>query len=328
MFIGALCIWSCQWDPPHDNPFDPVRSPAPLSQISIQVLDLSRVPIEDARVILRELDKDIISSTDLNGWAHFDELPVGSTWWAVADKNNGDTLRYAVDSIQISSMLGETKSAIISLDAIPYFTRISVISINNKLSDLASEFKIRLKAEVADPDGIVDIVSITWEFNDTLSGNLSYNPHLDSSFYDTEISEDKFRGIGQALTQPFNFRVTDNAGNFTNVEASLVRIINGYPSIPYHTPWSDPLRFRWSFNIDRDFPGGDVFYYLLQVEKQNIDQTTELVYEEAITEMSGAINWEVSGIPNGNYDYYVYVIDEFGNRSRSERWRVIKSIDN
>lgn len=325
--VVMLIVIGCQWDPPHDNPLDPKVPPAPLSQITIQVLDLSHVPIENAKVILREIDKDIIASTDSGGWAHFDELPVGETWWAVADKNNGDTLKYAVDSIRISSSLGETNTAIISLDAMPYFTKVSVISINNQLSDITNEFIIRLKAEVNDPDGIPDITSITWEFNDTLSGNLSYNPHLDSSFYETEITEDIFKGIGQALTQPFIFKVTDNASNFATVQVSLVRIINGYPSIHFSITWTEPILFRWNFNIDRDFPGGDIFYYLLQVEKQNIDQTTDAIYTEVINEMSGAIVHRVSGIPNGNYDYFVYVIDEFGNRSRSMRLQVIKSTD-
>jgi len=327
--VVMLLVLGCQWDPPHDNPLDPKVLSAPLAKISIQVIDLDRDPIKNAKVILREPDSDRISSTDSLGWAHFINLPVDSVWWAVADRNNGELVKYAVDSVQVTSSLEEPVVEVLSLDALPYFSMVSVTSAHNQLIETDSELKIILKAEVIDPDGLHDIETITWEFDTEslhLIGNLQYHPNTDSLFYFVELDTSVFKGsIGLALTAPINFVVTDIAQNTVSANASLIRIIRGYP-ITRDVPWADSLLIDWGYRWSDDFEPGDIWHYVLQIEKQNPGLTRSTIFHTIIEDQSQSIDYWVYGIPPGNYDYCVWVIDEFGNYSRSIARKIILRI--
>lgn len=329
--LVILMFWGCQWDPPHDNPFDPKVPPAPLSMISIQVIDLGRNPINKAKVILRDLNSDHISSTDSAGWAYFDNLPVDGVWWAIADRISEEIINYAVDSVEVTSSLAEPLTKVLSLDALPYFSMASVNSEHNQLGDVDSEIRIKLKAEAIDPDGVPDIESITWEFNTDslhLVGDLQYHPNTDSLFYFVVLDTSVFRGsIGLALTSPFNYTVTDIAQNTESVDASLIRIIRGHP-LTGGVPWSDPLLISWSYTWRDDFNPGDIWHYELRIEKQNPDFTRSIIYHAILNDQNQRIDYEIYDIPPGNYDYYVWVIDEFGNYSRSIPKKIILPNDN
>ncbi len=294
-----------------------------VHNIIVQVLNLDRLPIVGARVTVDE--KGWYSDTDEDGLVSFDNIQSGE-WTIIAFKDNGGEAKYAKDTITVVTNVSPTVTAAMTLDALPYFERVSVNSLTirtDPYDDATIQTRIRLKASVNDPDGENDIRRVIWRWQE-LSDTMDYNLNDDSLFFEDILSDDIFPvSIEEALSAPFHFEVYDKSEKSVQMDTTLIRIIHRFPSIDEAQSIQQPeLNWRYIYGYDFGNDGGHLrFYYLVRIYR-NDPQNNVIAYERAIVpsvipDMSHTVEEPLE--VGANYYWYVWVIDHFGNFSRSER---------
>ncbi|MDP8228948.1 MAG: hypothetical protein P9M15_05795 [Candidatus Electryoneaceae bacterium] len=323
LLLSLMILIGCGWDPPRDNPLDPnhyrYRPIEDNGSLAVQVLTLSQQPVEDAIVELTEAG--LILRTDQDGWARFEEVAIGD-WWVHAFKQADEGPVYARDSIQVEIRQSTHIETNFRLDAQPYFTNTVVNAVAyQEVNRGTVYYNLYLRANVEDPDGAVDIDSVTWLWNDDISLTGEFEYRLDSSFYGATIPSDSFStgSIDAALNAPFFFEAFNAAGH-------SVRSNEVYPARVIHdAPETQDLELKFGpapglqwYYILTEFPDLSQFNYLIKIYQIG-DAPGQTVYERLIapTDNSSVYHQLPEPLPVGSYYWYVWVIDLFGNSSRS-----------
>jgi len=291
--------------------------PSPVN-IHVKVKSLNNQPIPDATVIIESLGRYAL--TDSNGWAAFEDIHIG-TFWVVAFRSEGDYPYYARDSILVTTRSGVSNEFTIFLSASPRFIDVTVNSMTIQQERFGDPLrKVRLKAFVEDPDGPFDIRRVGWSFQE-ISGTMRYNQDPDSAFWETELREEEFPdgNIGEALGNPFVFEVTDGAGSSVNTEATLTRILRQIPNVRDCVGEPQPV-IHWSYEWYDDFGPDEWFGYILRIFRDDPNDHC-MVYDTLFTGGEfNTIDHQVGTVLEpGDYYCYVWVIDSFGNYSRSRK---------
>jgi len=318
--VSLLLVIGCQWDPPHDNPFDPnytIHRPSLKLLVSGSVLRSERA-IPNATVTISSLGR--YTQTDSTGWAVFNDMPAGD-WWVAAYREGGVLPIYAPDSILVTVNVNVPTYSQIHLDALPHFERVFVNQMTVKLRVNNTIQQMRLKAYIEDADGPTDLMAVKWQFQE-MSGSLSYNQDPDSAFWETIIPSASFpeNNIGVALSAPFIFEAMDRDSNTVRTEMQLVRIFTDVPRFENPTPDRRP-HFAWYYEWTRYFPTVDDFWYRIVIFNEDTDF---MVYDTLLTPMQRHDPWHdvPYDLDPGNYFSYLYVIDNFGNYARTEKKKI------
>jgi len=290
----------------------------------VQVFNQDRLPIQGATVRIERLGQFRI--TDSTGYAYFYEIPV-SNWWVAAFRYDDEQIVYARDSIFVTTNVGSPTYARINLDALPFFIDVSVNAMTIQVQRLGNPIKkLHLKVYVEDPDGPVDLKRVEWRFRE-LFGTLAYNRDSVSAYWEAELSATDFpdtvEGIGDALNAPFYFEAFDESEKSVNTEATLIRILRQVPNLRDYEG-DPPQVIHWSYDWYDDFEPGERFDYLFRVFRADPDDAV-MVYDTLWQggEMN-VIDHKVGVVLEaGDYHCYVWVLDRFGNFSRSRRGNII-----
>ncbi len=327
--IVVFCIAAlsgCQWDPPRDNPLDPGSNAYhyPFGMLRVHALTLIQQPISMATVLLPELGRFLIS--DDSGLVEFDEVPTG-TWWVVAYRDINGSAVYARDSARVTINVKQSSEVSLRLDALPRFTSAYAVSLVTSESETEDpHYFIRLKATVTDPDGPQHLERVESVFMDTLHNysihvDLQYNTNRDSAFWWTDIPPDSFRNssTGNALYLPFTFRAFDFAEKASPPTTAFVaRVLHGVPT------FSDPQQdlfpnLEWSYTYYNELDDTTSFNYLVKIFR-NTPELPEIYRRTVIPRNLASRSHTVEErLPLGRYLWEVWVLDNFGNSSRSRR---------
>ncbi|NQU64161.1 MAG: carboxypeptidase regulatory-like domain-containing protein, partial [SAR324 cluster bacterium] len=311
----SIMMSSCQWEPPHSNPYDPVYE-SPSLQIQVKSLGIiNQVAVEGATVQIEE--HNLYATTDSTGTAFFEKIEPGS-WMVVVFREGEQLPNYKIDSMLVTVNPGAPTTQSIHLDALPYFAyaRVNVHSFEREHGE-EPEREIQLKAKVIDADGDFDLSRVEWLFKD-VSNVLDYNQDSDSAFHETIIADFPSQQfpytLGDAELNDFYFEAFDQLGNSTTESAQISRVMNLYPSnylafellLSWHYTWYDVFNDTTEFN------------FLLRIYTSDINNTlvydTLLVPEDNLGETEHTI---ATPLQTGSYLYYIWVTDNYGNYVRS-----------
>lgn len=300
--------------------------PLPLTpgQLSVQVLNKSSQPIEHATVIITEHGK--FSLTDTEGSAQLDDIPPGEVWVTAYRTKPMDPV-YASDSLLVSVHPGALTYASFRLDAMPSFIEVAVTSNGYGYSLNSIIHKVRLKARAEDPDGRTDVQYVTYHFTIpesqiTLHDTLRWFGDQDSTYWWTEIPSEVFPGgnIDNAQNAPFYFEAFDSDSNSVLAEGSLLKVIHDFPNVdPIQVNPQNQPTIAWYYYWRDEFVDTTQFNYLLRITKDDIEPV--VVYDTLLVPISQSnpSHQVAEVLDEGSYYFYIWVIDRFGNFSRSLR---------
>ena len=321
-----ICLLGCQWEPPHDNIFDPDHSNyKPFGNLDLRVLTFGvpPQPVASATVLIPELGR--IQTVNINGLASFKELSEG-TWWVCAYRDIIPDTVYARDSIQVEIRQTFTTDINLQLGALPVFRYAKVISEKRQLADRSAypdsiELKAVLTAEVWDPDGEREIKHVVWRLQDLMLDTLQFR--TDYSYWFLDVPSSSFPGndLAYSINLPYSFEAYDSRGNSSKATAHLVRVIQIIPErMTANFPNEPKVRPKLSWILYwRDIFGRtEEFTCLLRIFLHE-----DLVYERYIPNDGNFTQYEhtveKSLIQGQQYIWEVWVIDNLENKSRSER---------
>ena len=322
--VALLTLAGCEWDPPHDNIFDPDNpSYQPLGSLTFKVLTLDWQPITNATVLLPELGR--LWTTNQTGEANLSELPEGE-WWVIAYRDVMPDTAYGRDSIRVTIEKAINTLDSLRLDALPSFTETRVNSIAIGSEDPGGSTVIdifaRLTAQVYDPDGIADLNRVEWRIPGYPPDTLEhYDP--DSLYWWDEVPSEEFPGqsLANTLTIPFTFEAYDDRGNSSQSIAYLARVISDVPySMRVIPPINRLATLEWYISWSHYFPDDTCFVYLVKIFREE-----SIEYEMEVTHTSIGIDVQHTvedSLGYGPHDWEIWVLDSFGNRARSLRERL------
>lgn len=316
----TLLLYNCDWDPPHDNPFDPDNpNYSSLGSLRLKVypLDWHDAPLPGVTVLIPELER--FGITDENGEKLFEQIPA-DTLLVVAYRDLESEVIYARDSIEVIIKPSHTTFDSLRLDAVPFFdsTRVNSITVaeENQGEDTTRTFA-RLTAWVRDPDGGVDLVKVEFRFLNMIHDSLDYVP--DSAYWRIDVPSGAFPDgdLSNTLLLPFEFEVFDRAQNSSRDIATLARVINTVPILRTSGNIPSTPRLEWNYSLSHQLPNTRSFHYLVRIYTADADQT--VVVDTLTTPSEFTLNWIdiEEPLPPRPYFWQVWVIDNFGNMSRS-----------
>jgi hypothetical protein len=319
---GALN--GCRWEPTHDNPIDPA-SPyyRHTGSLSVNVVTLNRLPIPEATVIIPELGRFTI--TNDSGSAFLDNLQPGS-WWMHAYRESIAEAIYARDSVQVVIIAGLESDTTLQLNALPKFMETGVYSVTEGITDDELRYLLRFRASVTDPDGQADLSIVRWTADSVLVDTMQYQP--DSAYWWSDLPADSFPGqFEDALGTLFYFEALDQAGLATRSPAThLCRIIHDTPVLRSFvtdtTGIIQPLNLRFNFfarDFDFSIRDSTQYNFLARIFDLTTTGLPVMVYSVRIAPTgSNLVEHTLPNIlPPARYYWEVYVLDKFGNSSRS-----------
>jgi hypothetical protein len=305
MCVVGILLLACEAE--RDNPLDP-ESPYYKGTGAIigWVKTRTGEPISGMTLTVEpETTEYEFCFSNEEGFYEFEEVAAGSCK-VIASKKG-----YAADSNWIEVAVGREDTVNFFLDILPGFTSCKVST-----HHILQNYYACPEAEVFDGDGLIDIDSVVFwvaELPDTLS--LEY----DAGAYRKIIYTDDLPGhsLEDLIGKDCFFRVIDKAGK--QVSSSPVRAAR----IIYETPRVvKPVNFEevgqnpelvW-YKADLSYP------YTYTVEVTNIKSGMPPVMVWSKGEISaGDTTVTVPILLSPDYYYWsVWVVDEFGDRSRSK----------
>jgi hypothetical protein len=299
----------CACDATRHNPLDPSNPNNKLSVLSGSVFTRNAPPspISQANVFWRPAGR--IIQTNSKGDFFFDDL-VTADGWLIVSKNG-----FSPDSIHIVISEKEQKSQEFFLNSEPVLVAANMSSEVQNRYPATQATKVEINVKVNDTDNDIDSVFIS---NDVLGiyKVLDYNAgkrQFEQNFSPYQLG---VINLEQVVGQNFEITVKDLTGAVFSIGSTqLKRII--HQEIQFDTP-SNSQQVTGSLELAWDlFNPGFNFFYNVEIF------TDEFFYQELVWEKTH-ISSEYSSImiepdlPDGNYFWVIWCVDEYGNRSRSK----------
>jgi hypothetical protein len=294
--------------------------PLPTGSLLFRTLDRTQQSISGVSVTITALG--LFVRSDGEGVARFEDLPPGD-WWVSAEKSESPGARFGLDSllVTISSLIEADRS--IFLDALPEFQMLTVTSLaTSSIGQVDPQYSLRIRAIVTDPDGIIDLLRveamlIDTSRDDTIRSSLVFDN--DSSLWFTEIPSDSFPGnlIDNALGLPVVVEAFDRAGYRSPAQTRyLTRVIHGVPQLFLESGGATPT-LAWIYDLWSEMPSISLFKYQVRIYHNNIQRIRR--YLRTVVPEQRAYNQHIvdTELPPGPYIWEVWVLDNFGNSSRS-----------
>lgn len=315
-FVFASLLTGCLSEAPRTNPLDPAINKEKTLQISGKVTHLNNATqISDARISLKPAFAS--ARSDPNGeFVIIGEFPAGD--YTLVCEAAG----FSADSVSLSLSPADDLTQNFSLNALPNFTAISLLTRHEaSLIPQTQEDFIDVSVSVTDEDGAGDIQAVWLEmpafaFRDTLQllpQEQRYFARIRPKDVDKQLND-----LEALQGKAFTFFVSDNHGAVVQSTPQFIsRIINGADRTPVTVFPNDnasipiPFDFQWQ---QYHAP----FDYTFRVEvfpNVNIALPPSAVINN-IPADSASVRFDTPLSP-GSYVWVLYVVDEFGNYSRS-----------
>ncbi|UCF65290.1 MAG: hypothetical protein JSW33_05530 [bacterium] len=299
----------CLSDAPRDNPLD-VNNPEQIYALSGTVHTYYPHPprsrIEGARLLLSPTN--LLSLTNQEGTFKFENMPAGN--YVVICEKEG----FLIDTVSIEIPTNNTLDFF--LDGLPYFNQIILSSHRiAHFPPIEDVYYIDLYVTASDTDGVEELQSVWYEVSGLSSSDTlikTTTPGIFNIRMQTDIL-----GLNHYIGQPFDLFVQDKFGAITESSPHYVtRIIEQIPVLlnpsQGDTISSQPFQLSWqTVFLPYDFH--------LAIEIMNISEfgfPTLIDFIDAIPSNESSYLYSPNLNP-GRYFWTLFIIDEFGNSSRS-----------
>jgi hypothetical protein len=305
-------IFSCFSDAPHDNPLDASHG---LSSHSIGGSVHTYYPhpprsiIAGAEVCL--WPQRIITTTNADGTFRFNELESGK--YKVVCTKPG----FSSDSIEIDIPIASTMDFF--LDGLPYFQEFKITTHHiSQWFPAEDSYYLEIEVTASDSDGVEEL-DIAWMdipemgISDTLqeSSTAGLFTH---TIIPQEVSN---RFIHSFVGKEFYFYLRDNFGSqIVSPPKFITRIVENVPVLDFPIQWDTVSEFPFDFTwqaIYLPFP------FSLRLELFRIFSGFNAQVDEIsdIPGNSSSYSYNKT-LEAGDYFWVLYIVDEFGNCSRSK----------
>lgn len=317
LFLGiifALGWVGCVSDAPRVNPLDPAHAGSARLQISGKVEHLNNsAPVPEALLFLTP--GNMVAQSDMSGFFNISGsiAPGAYSLACVAEGFAPDTLRFTIR---------QDTSVIFKLNILPVFEHISLTTDHEASFVPPDNFFLNVDVLVSDADALGN-VEATW-FDIPATGHRDTLQEIASVqgqrfFKRIEAVDLGVSSLKELIGKPLVFYARDGQGA---VAASggryLTRIIDDPPrplapiTVPPQPPVSVPFRFEWDF-ISEPFP----FEYAVEIYLNVPVALPPEVQIDGISSDSTGYFFNPPSFNAGEYYWVLYIVDEFGNRSRS-----------
>ena len=297
-------------DAPRNNPLDPKNPNSAFSSISghVHTITDSRKPISNVAVYWRNADRLVF--TNQNGSFSIQDVIPENGWLTFSREG------YLPDSTEVIWSEGRNVNLQVSLNAKPHLDSLAIYSdIRNKHPNLKTA-RVIIKAKVTDADSDYDIDSVYVENSKlNIKSDLQYN--VNDRLYEKTFSTFSLsiKSIQQVIGCDFEIKVVDGQSHTITVGKDQVRRVI-LDDVKYDSPSSYDVvpttpQLQWHlFN-----PGFD-FTFMIEI-------FTDEIIPQKVWEKSGipadSTNITVDRtLPQGDYFWVIWCVDEFQNRSRSK----------
>lgn len=300
----VFTLTGCISDAPRDNPLDPAQGIRVSGKVE-RYYNNSGIP--NAMIRLQPGNFSALAAAD--GSFAIDHIPAGNyTLSAGATGFRGDSLTLE---------LRQSAAANFKLDALPLFRSISLTTqhISTFIAPRDSFF-VTMTAAADDPDNRSDVKTVWYhipgyDYADTL---FEASPQEKIFTGELDIGRLGLASIHELIGKPFVFYVEDLPGAVSASEAVYIsRIIAETPRglAPINAAVTPPFQLHWQ-PLALPYP----FTFHIEIKKVNF---TFLTLAGEIRDIPpGSVSATFSGsLQPGEYIWLLYVVDEFGNRSRS-----------
>ncbi len=311
--ILAFLLYGCLSDAPHENPLDPVHGgSAGISVSGVVEHKYSNTRIEGATVIL--LPDFIVTRSDAQGVFRFRErIPRGD--YTLRCQADG----FDPDSVTISLTNQQDFTFSFHLNALPRFESISVASRHEALFFPPDNALLDLNVTASDPDGPNHIIRVWCVLESTgRADTLQLIPSEQRYFSRILPGQLGGNSIQELIGQPFTFFVQDLDSVVTSSAGHLfARFIEKTPiTIAPAGQVSTPFTFRW-MNADSLNAIPYSFHYAIEIYDNVPIALPPVEQIDNIPPEQTTWFYNNTGLPAGEYYWVLYIIDDFGNRSRS-----------
>lgn len=314
--IFALGWTGCVSDAPHENPLDPAIAGSNQLQISGKVEHLnSSAPVTEALLFLKPGNR--VAQSDMNGIFNISGNIAPGPYTLVC-KAEG----FAADSLSFRVRQDTTVS--FKLNALPAFERISLTTDHETTFLPPDNFFLNIDILASDVDALGNI-ELVW-FDIPAIGHSDTLQELAAAqgqrfFKRIEASDLRVNSLKELIGKPLEFYARDEQGAVAESgERYLTRIIDDPPrpvapiNPPPQPPVSVPFHFEWEF-ISEPFH----FDYAIEIY---LNVPVALPPEAQISGIPADSTGYFFNPPSfsaGEYYWVLYIVDEFGNRSRSRQ---------
>ncbi len=305
--IIVLFLAGCGGDAPRDNPLDPVNGIEVTGRVE---RFYTTNAIQGAMITLKPVN--LITLSDASGnFIIQGDIPGGD--YLLTCRADG----FQSDSLPVT--LPFNNKVTFKLDALPYFTNISLTTHHiSRFFPPDDLFLVQISVSVDDSDGSGDVAQVTMQipdfsFVDTLT---RISPQEQQFITQLEPHLIGLTSLGELIGKPFVFQAQDLPGAVNQSDAAFItRIIDETPLTQFPAggvTLSPPIEFQWS-SVTVPFS----FSYMIEIYQSFINFSTLV---DAITNIppDKTSFTYTNALPAGNFFWVIYIVDEFGNRSRSK----------
>lgn len=309
-FSFCVLLLSCIPDAERDNPLD-IHGSGPHLQLDgvIYTFYPPHQVIKNASLYLQPCN--LITVSDQNGVYQFNNITPGN-YTIICDADS-----FASNTVQI-----EIKSDIkqdIFLNGLPQITKTKLTTHHvSRWFPVEDVYYMEIGATVYDFDGLGDINSVYYKipsigFADTLKSGIV--PGL----YSTLVYEEDFpvNTLSSLIGKEFIFYAEDEPGTLVTSEKHFItRIIEEIPTLTSPVQMEEvsgsPITFYWG-NIFLPFE----FTFKIELFRIDINMFTKIDEIVDIPSNSNSFSYN-SGLTAADYYWILFIVDEFGNSSRSK----------
>jgi len=305
--VSVVIISSC--NAPRENPSDPNNPDAQFGVIEGYVLTQSVPRTSLSAVVVSDKTGKVLAQSNSSGYFKIENIETGSFYLFFSRTD------YKRDSLLIN-WNGQKKISIESyLNQIPHLDSLMIYSVVMSRYSLPLLVQLVIKAKITDADKDLDSLIFSCETSG-FSGYLTYNTNdkfyaAETYLYDLPISN-----LEEIIGKEIRIFTRETSGDKNQVgSGSLKRVINQAIDYTrpanYDTVGSKPMLEWYDYNAG--------FSYLQSVEIYSYEQ-----------DFSNVLVWQKTGLspdslsvtvdktlPDGNYFWVIYCVDEFSNRVRS-----------
>ncbi len=315
-FIVLFLLSGCVGDAPRDNPLDPL-SPGFSSRGTVtgQVVTAKR-STGIAGATITDLTEATTVSTDSSGYFLFPHRSAGTHTFIVSKSN------FTSDTFSVTVQSGATANVLRSLNGPPSVTFQRILTRKVDQFFPSTMYSVEVEAAVTDPNNDNELVSVSFAV-DTFRYPLSYNV-LTKKFTRT-LDKGSFptNTIQWLVGKPLSIVARDTLGaENAGAPFYVTRVIENaaVPQSPTNNESlkQDSIYFSWS-EPDVTFN----FTYSVNVSIVVSGTTTSVWTKTGLNATDQPLKFPNDGsivLSPGNYVWSVFIVDEFGNSSRSKEY--------
>ncbi len=315
ILLISLLFNSCVDDAPRDNPLDP-QSPYYINNGSLSgriIIANQSSGISGATV--RNTNESISVTTDSSGNFSFGKLSAGIQRFIVTKEN------FISDSFQVSIQSGGMSQVVRGLNGAPIVTFQRILTRKVDQFFPSTMYSVDIEAIVTDPNGVNDLNSV-WFAVDSFKFPLTYNPN--NNKFITTLDKGAFptNTIQWLVGKPLFIVSTDDSGAVSSGSPfNITRVIENaaVPQSPTNNEvlkqdslffsWSEPdVTFNFTYTVNVSIVSGTTYSVWTKSGLNATDQPLQFPTDGSIQ------------LSSGNYVWSVFIVDEFGNSSRSKEY--------